>query len=119
MLQELVLMIKAAEKVVNNGEDNATFGHLIILVRDVTEKAEEIKALVMGYEDMSGLKWDDERAVCDRNRIRKKIQEVFESVHVHTMPSPHPHIASEFLPHLCHPCRTLCVIHGWLVPRSN
>ncbi|CAN0363637.1 unnamed protein product [Pylaiella littoralis] len=99
MLQDLLLMVKAAEKVVDKGKYVAAFGHLIILVRDVAEKAKEIKELVMGYEDMAaGLSWNDEAAVSDRNRIRKRLQEVFESIDVHTMPSPHADIAQGAVP---------------------
>lgn len=115
MLQELVLMVKAAEKVVNERKHVAAFGHLVILVRDVADKAEEIKAVVMGNEDTADLEWDAETAAFDRNRIRKRLKEVFKSIDVHTMPSPHPRIASEFLSHVGHPCLTLCVHHGWLV----
>lgn len=96
MLQELVMMIKAAEKVVNQeGRRAHAFGHLIILMRDVTGKAEEIKAFVMGEEDTEDLSFEAAKDGDERNLIRKGLKKAFQSITVHTMPSPHANIGRE------------------------
>ena len=111
MLTDLVLMIKAAEKVLTgdsnddhddedgetDGEGNPTFGHLIILLRDVEGKAEEIEHLVLRKEATRRLKHDEKLDAGERNTIRDGLRNAFESITVHTMPLPHPNIAGAVL----------------------
>lgn len=101
MLTDLVLMIHAAEMVVkdddgdeaeSDDEGRPTFGHLVILVRDVEGKAAEIEDLVLGKERTRGLKLNEKTEVGERNMIRDDLKAAFESITFHTMPSPHPDI---------------------------
>lgn len=107
MLNELVVMTKAADKVLRedkegghgdqngeaNGEETPSFGHLIILLRDVQGKAEEIEDLVLGKEQTRGLKHDEKLEAGRRNIIREGLESAFESITFHTMPRPHLKIA--------------------------
>ncbi|CAM9769507.1 unnamed protein product [Ectocarpus sp. 12 AP-2014] len=98
ILQRLVVMIKAAEKVSrrkNKGEP--TFGHLILVMRDVKQRAAEIESLIMDDED-GGLTHEDAQGVPERNLIRKRLRAVFKSMVVHTMHRPHPEIADGAVP---------------------
>lgn len=70
ILQQLVVMLNAAEKVTPEDEHEGTFGHLIFVFRDVTGKAAGIEALVLGEEDTGKLKLAEQRYVSERNRIR-------------------------------------------------
>lgn len=91
-------MIKAGKKVIGR-EDEAepAFGHLVLLMRDVKGKAEEVKALVMDDEDAGGLKFDEAKDVLERNRIRNGLRAAFKSITVHTMNRPHPEIGGDNL----------------------
>jgi len=95
MLQELVVMVKAAEKVMMGGEDESrpTFGHLIILMRDVDGKVDEVEKLVLGREDTKNLKLKQKKDPMERNMIREGLKDAFESIAFHTMPAPHPRIS--------------------------
>ena len=105
MLNDLILMIKAAEKVVqeedsegnvrSKGNGKPTFGHLIILMRDVDGKATEIEELVLGAEQTADLRFSEEGEAEHRNRIRRNLKAAFESITFHTMPIPHPDITGK------------------------
>lgn len=99
MLNDLVLMINAAEKVTkedhNHDEGKPTFGHLIILVRDVDGKAMDIKDLVLGEEATKGRTHKERVEMNERNMIRGALKAAFESITFHTMPLPHPDILGE------------------------
>ncbi|CAM9855642.1 unnamed protein product, partial [Ectocarpus fasciculatus] len=98
ILQRLVVMILAAEKVSRRkNEGEPMFGHLILVMRDVKQRAEEVEALVMDNED-DGLTHEDAEGVTERNLIRKRLRAVFKSVVVHTMHRPHPEIADGAVP---------------------
>lgn len=99
ILQRLVVMIKAAEKVMAREEgDEPTFGHLILLMRDVKKgKAPEIEALVMGDEDTSGLEHDDKKDARERNIIRHGLRDAFKSIIVQTMHRPHEDISGTYM----------------------
>lgn len=100
-------MVKAADKVLRedkegddgdqddeaNGEDKPSFGHLIILIRDVEGKVKEIENLVLGKEQTRHLKHTDKVQAGERNMIREGLEASFESITFHTMPIPHPDIA--------------------------
>ncbi len=109
MLQELVVMVKAAEKVLMESEDKSrpTFGHLIILMRDVDGKVAEVEELVLGHENTRNLKHEQKKDPMERNAIREGLVDAFESITFHTMPSPHRKISGNvcFTPHLvcCQP----------------
>eukprot|EP00752_Nemacystus_decipiens_P015572 g13895.t1 len=93
MLQELVLMIKAAEKVLPGDRDaEPAFGHLIILMRDVDMDAASIEEIVLKKERTRGLKHVEKKNMEERNLIREGLNEAFSSIAVHTMPSPHHEI---------------------------
>ncbi|CAB1099151.1 unnamed protein product [Ectocarpus sp. CCAP 1310/34] len=73
ILQRLLVMIKAAEKVSRRKtKDEPIFGHLILVMRDVKQKAAEIEALVIDDED-GGLTHEDAEGVTERNLIRKRL----------------------------------------------
>lgn len=106
MLDDLVVMVHAADKVLRedkegdhgdqsgaNGEDNPSFGHLIILIRDVEGKAKEIEDHVLGKEQTRSLKHKQRVKAGGRNVIREGLEASFESITFHTMPIPHPDIA--------------------------
>lgn len=93
ILQKLVVMIRAAEKVMDRQEP--TFGHLVLLVRDVKGKAAEIEALVMDDEDTGGLSLGERKDAHERNIIREGLRDAFKSITVHTMHRPHPDISGE------------------------
>ena len=95
ILQQLVVMLNAAEKIITEDEHERTFGHLILVFRDVTGKAAGIEALVLGEEGTGKLKFAEQRHVSERNRIRQGIKEAFKSITVHTMPNPHPSIGGD------------------------
>lgn len=89
-------MVKAAEKVVNGeGKWEHAFGHLIILLRDVTGTAVETEAFVMGIEDTEDLSFEAAKDGAERNLIRTTLKKAFESITFHTMPSPHANIGRE------------------------
>lgn len=94
ILQKLVVMIKAAEKVMDRqDEGESTFGHLVLLVRDVKGRAAEIEALVMDDEDTRGLSVAEGKDAHERNTIREGLRNAFKSIAVHTMHRPHPEIS--------------------------
>lgn len=107
MLDELVVMVEAAEKVLRedkeggdgdqngeaNGKETPSFGHLIILTRDIEGKAKEIEDFVLGMEQTQGLKHKEKLKAGERNLIREGLESAFESITFHTMPCPHPDIA--------------------------
>lgn len=109
MLEELVVMVKAAEKVMMGGEDESkpTFGHLIILMRDVDGKVAEVEELVLGQENTRKLKHDQKKDPLARNAIREGLEDAFQSITFHTMPSPHPRISGVFVLHHSVRCRSL------------
>lgn len=89
MLQELLVMIKAAEKVMAGDRDaEPTFGDLIILMRDVGDAA-GIEKIVLGEERTRGLKYKEKKDMDERNVIRRGLKEAFRSISIHVMPSPH------------------------------
>ncbi|CBN77626.1 GBP1, guanylate-binding protein [Ectocarpus siliculosus] len=99
MLQDLLVMVKAAEKVVNGeGKREHAFGHLIILLRDVTGRAAETEAFVMGIEDTEDLSFEAAKDGAERNLIRTTLKKAFESITFHTMPSPHANIERGAVP---------------------
>ena len=98
ILQRLVVMIKAAEKVMDrNNEEESTFGHLVLLMRDVKGKVAEIEALVMDDEDTIGLTHDERKDAEERNTIRQGLKDAFKSITVHTMHRPHPEISGAWM----------------------
>lgn len=89
-------MLNAAERVTPAEEhEERTFGHLILVFRDVTGKAAGIEALVLGEEGTEKLKFTEQKHVSERNRIRQGLKAAFKSVAVHTMPNPHPNIGGD------------------------
>lgn len=101
MLQELKVMIYAAEKVTGRKEGGNKFDHLIILLRDVDGREADIEELVLGIEDTDHLDLELQKDPTGRNSIRKALKFAFESIVVHAMPSPHPRIAGMgFVAHL-------------------
>lgn len=98
ILQQLVVMLNAAEKVAPGNEHERTFGHLILVFRDVTGKAAEIEALVLGEED-TGTYPAGQIHISGRNRIRQGLKAAFKSVAIHTMPNPHPNIGGDCVHH--------------------
>lgn len=87
-------MIKAAEKVMAHEEGGPTFGHLVLLMRDVKGKATEIEELVMDDEDVSDLaEHDDKKDAKERNIIRRGLKDAFKSITVRTMQRPHADIS--------------------------
>ncbi|CAN0238010.1 unnamed protein product, partial [Ectocarpus sp. 4 AP-2014] len=95
MLEELEVMVQAADKVTtDNNQGQRHFGHLIILVRDVggAERAEEVKRLVLDNEEAGPgrTRLAQRRAQDERNIIRDGLREGFASITVHAMPRPHP-----------------------------
>lgn len=96
ILQRLVLMIKAGEKVAKRQNDGGpTFGHLILLMRDVKKSAADIKALIMNDEDAGELKLEEAKDIMERNKIRKGLRAAFKSIDVHTMHRPHAEISGQ------------------------
>ena len=112
MLQELKVMIYAAERVTGRREGGTKFGHLIILLRDVDGRAAEIEELLFGVEDTDHVPLDQQKAPSERNSIRRAVKFAFESIVVHTMPSPHPRIAGmRFLAHLLDTLNQAAFVH--------
>lgn len=95
ILQKLVVMVKAARKVMGRDDEEGTpvFGHLILLMRDVKGKAAAIEALVLDDEETGGLTNDAK----ERNTIRQGLKEAFKSIVVCTMHRPHPRIGGEYV----------------------
>ena len=101
MLEELEVMVQAADKVTtDNNQGQRHFGHLIILVRDVggRERAEEVKRLVLDNEEAGPgrTRLPERRARDERNIIRDGLREGFASITVHAMPRPHPQCGGEY-----------------------
>lgn len=93
ILKRLAVMMNAAEKVTGHEDGGTTtFGHLVLLVRDVNGKAADIEGLVLGDEDAGDLPSGQEKNVTERNRIRQGLKKSFKSIIVHSMPRPHPEI---------------------------
>lgn len=98
ILQRLVMMVQAGEKVMERGDEGEpTFGHLILVVRDVKGQAAQIEALVMKDEHTGNLACKDGKEVLERNEIRKGLRKAFKSITVHTMHRPHPDIEGDRL----------------------
>lgn len=96
ILQKLVVMIRAAETVMDRqDEGESTFGHLVLLVRDVKGKVAEIEALVMDDEDTGGQSLEEKKDANERNIIRQGLRDAFKSITIHTMHCPHPEISGE------------------------
>ena len=95
ILQKLVVMVKAARKVMGGNDEKGApvFGHLILLMRDVKGKAAEIQALVLDDEETDDLT----NGASERNKIRQGLKEAFGSVVVCTVQRPHPRIGGDCL----------------------
>ncbi|CAM9395147.1 unnamed protein product, partial [Ectocarpus fasciculatus] len=89
MLEELLVMVEAVDKV-SPGE--ATFGTLIILMRDVERGAEDIKDILMEEESTEGYTFKEKKLKEERNLIRRGLQAAFRSITVHLLPCPHQNI---------------------------
>lgn len=100
ILQRLVVMIKAGEKVMARERGESAFGHLILLVRDVKGKAAEIEELGMDDEDTCDLKEDEENDANERNRIRQGLKTAFQSITIKTLHGPHADMSGTFSPHI-------------------
>ncbi|CAM9694172.1 unnamed protein product [Scytosiphon promiscuus] len=99
ILQQLVLMVKAGEKVAKRGDGpEPKFGHLVLLMRDVKMSAVDIKALIMNEEDEGDFSLKEAVSIMDRNIIRKGLKAAFKSIDVITMPSPHVDISDGAVP---------------------
>ncbi|CAM9142812.1 unnamed protein product [Ectocarpus sp. 8 AP-2014] len=97
MLEKLEVMVLATDKIKQQDGDGGCFqekifGHLIILVRDLSgpEKVEEIRELLLNDEDAGRSK--DRKGATNRNTIRAGLRNSFESIVVRTLPVPHPSI---------------------------
>lgn len=92
MLEELLVMVMATDKVLP-GE--ATFGHLIILMRDVERGAGDIENILMEEESTEGYTYMEKKQKDERNLIRKGLKAAFRSITVQLLPCPHHAIDGE------------------------
>ncbi len=83
ILQRLAVMTNAAEKVKRHEDEGATtFGHLVLLIRDISGKAGDIEVQLLR----------DEESATERNKIRRGLKKAFKSITVHSLPRPHEEI---------------------------
>lgn len=94
MLEQLDTMREAAMTVTSGERPNA-FGHLIIVLRDVSTGEEKAHALLFDKENLESTNSDEENRKKARNVIRDKLEESFQSKRVVCVPRPHPEIGGE------------------------
>ncbi|CAM9103970.1 unnamed protein product, partial [Ectocarpus fasciculatus] len=88
-------MTNAAGEVSREQRKNA-FGHLIVLLRDVPERAKEVHDVIFGAENAEGAKSDEEeKSINMRNSTREDLSKAFQSIQVLCLPSPHSNISVE------------------------
>lgn len=89
-------MLQSAAKVVAPAESQEVYGHLIVLVRDTYDKADEYNDLLFGVEEAGeDAGYDDVAAMELRNSIRGKLKKIFQGIKVWCLPLPHSDINGE------------------------
>lgn len=89
-------MLQNAANAVAPAESQKVYGHLIILVRDTYDKAEEIDHLLFGIEEPADNYTNkDVHEMDTRNKTRKKLKKVFQEIKVWCLPQPHSEINGE------------------------
>lgn len=86
-------MLQNAAKAVAPAESQQVYGHLIVLVRDTFDKADEIYGMLFGTEEPeTDATHDDINEVDMRNLTRTKLRKVFQEIKVWCLPQPHSDI---------------------------
>lgn len=68
-------MLENAAKAVSLAESQSVYGHLIIVVRDTYDKADDINQMLLGAEELDdSAEHDDEVALDHRNSVRRKLK---------------------------------------------
>ncbi|CAM9442057.1 unnamed protein product [Ectocarpus sp. 12 AP-2014] len=90
---DTLAVLRTAAKAVAPAESQEAYGHLIILVRDTYDNADEIYCMLFGVEE------PDEEATHEdieelemRNLTRKKLKNIFKDIKVWCLPQPHADI---------------------------
>lgn len=92
MLDKLSAMTYAASLLSAQKRENA-FGHLIILLRDVSKTQERSAySLIFEPEDEGGAVGQARNEVKARNEKRELLKLSFQTIRVCCLPSPHPDI---------------------------
>lgn len=97
MLDHLAVMTRVAAVVGDDDQGENAFGHLIVLLRDVSPKHEDrAERLLLQEEDVTSATTQIENEhITSRNDMRKLLNFAFHSVRVVCLPRPHADIDGE------------------------
>lgn len=88
--------MQSAAKAVAPVESQEVYGHLVVVVRDAYDKADEINHLLFGQEKPDeDASYDDVAALEMRNLNREKLKKIFREIKVWCLPQPHSDINGE------------------------
>ncbi|CAN0319543.1 unnamed protein product, partial [Ectocarpus sp. 4 AP-2014] len=90
---DTLAVLESAAKAVAPAESQEVYGHLIVLVRDTFDKADEIDRMLFGTEEPDeDATYEDIEEVETRNRTREKLKKIFQGIKVWCLPQPHSDI---------------------------
>lgn len=98
MLDHLAVLTHAAAAIGKEQRQNA-FGHLVVLLRDVSPKYEENAGRLLFEEEdaTSATTHDEEQHMLARNENRNLLRSSFNSVRVVCLPRPHSDIEGKMI----------------------
>lgn len=92
-LLDTLAVLQRAANAVARAESQEVYGHLIILVRDTYDKADDINRLVFDVEvPHEDVEHEEVTAMELRNLHREKLNKTFQDVKVWCLPQPHSDI---------------------------
>lgn len=93
---DTLAVLQSAAKAVAPAESQEVYGHLIVLVRDTFDKADEIDRMLFGEEEPDAdATHEDVDEIDMRNSTRAKLKKVFQEIKVWCLPQPHADINGE------------------------
>lgn len=89
-------MLENAATAVSLAESEAVYGHLIIVLRDTYDKADDINQMIFGTEELGkNATHKDKQALDQRNSVRTQLKKSFQEIKVWCLPQPHSDINGE------------------------
>lgn len=93
---DTLAVLQSAANAVTPAESQEVYGHLIVLVRDTFDKADEIYRMLFGEEEPENdATNEDILEVQIRNLTRAKLKNIFKEIKVWCLPQPHADINGE------------------------
>lgn len=93
---DTLAVLQSAAKAVAPAESQEVYGHLIVLVRDTFDKADEIDRMLFGIEEPDeDSTYEDIEELDMRNVTRAKLKKIFKEIKVWCLPQPHSDINGE------------------------